>query len=102
LHQNHVGERQVFHWPVFRNPNIPGNSAGDFPDALSRAVSSKQNKSVLLLGILNEYKDGQRQYCLSSVLPSAGVDFPYSLAELSSAAGLKRDLWATLKNRYSV
>lgn len=102
LHQTGGGKRQIFQWPVFRNRNIPGNSAADFRDALSRLVSSEENKSILLLGVLSSYTQEQRQHCLGSVLSSAAVDFSYSLAELSSGAGLKRDLWSVLKDRYLV
>lgn len=102
LHQPEVGSRQMLHWPVFRNVNIPGNSADDFREVLSRKVSLHEDCSVILLGVLGDESDSQRQHCLSSFRPRIGVDFPYSLAELSATPRQKRDLWNALKSCYSV
>jgi hypothetical protein len=102
LHQKDVGKPQMLHWPVFRNPHIPGNSADDFQEVLSRMVGRDENSSIILLGVLSAEQDEQRQYCLKSLLPRVGVDFPHSLAELSAAPGQKRDLWNALKSCYSV
>jgi len=102
LHQREVGERQMLHWPVFRNPHIPGNSANDFREVLSRMVSPHETCSIILLGVLGSEQDEQRQHCLKPFLPQVGVDFPHSLAELSASPGQKRDLWNALKSCYSV
>ena len=102
LHQPVVEKRQMLHWPVFRNPHIPGNSADDFREILSRKVSFHEGCSVILLGVLSEEPDAQRQHCVSAFLPRIGVDFPHSLAELSAAPAQKRDLWNALKSCYSV
>jgi hypothetical protein len=102
LHQSKVGERQMLHWPVFRNPQIPGNSADDFRQVLSSMVSRQQAESIILLGVLGEEQDEQRQHCLKPFMAQVGVDFPHSLAELSASPGQKRDLWNALKSRYLV
>jgi len=102
LHQKEVGKRQMLHWPVFRNPRIPGNSANDFREVLSRMVSPHETCSIILLGVLGSEQNEQRQHCLKPFLSQIGVDFPHSLAELSVSPGQKRDLWNTLKSCYSV
>ncbi len=102
LRQADVGVRQMLHWPVFRNPNIPGNSPDDFREILSRLLSPYQNQSIILLGVLDGEQEEHRQHCLKPVLSRVGVDFPYSLAELSAMPDYKRDLWAALKSLYSL
>lgn len=102
LHPSEVGERRMLHWPVFRNPHIPGNSMEDFRDVLGRMVPPEPDRSILLLGVLSGEQDEHRQRCLMPLLPQVGVDFPFSLAELSATSAHKRDLWSALKTRYSV
>lgn len=102
LRQVNVRNRQMLNWPVFRNPDIPGNSPDDFRQILSRLVSSYQNRSIILLGVLSVAREEQRQYCLKPVLSRVALDFPCSLAELSATPDHKRDLWAALKSRLLV
>lgn len=102
LGQNSVGERQMFCWPVFRNPQIPGSSPDDLQKVLSGLLSPFQDRSVILLGVLNDGPQAQREYCLQSVFSRVGVDFLHSLAELSATPAHKRDLWNALKSCYQV
>jgi len=100
LRQADVGDRQTLNWPVFRNPDIPGNSPDDLREVLSRLLSSYQAQSIILLGVLCGEQEERRQHCLRPVLERVGVDFPYPLAELYSTPHHKRELWAALKSRY--
>lgn len=102
LRQSTVGERFMLHWPVFRNRNIPGNSPEDFQEVLLRLVSIYRDRSVILLGVMSDVQEDQRNRCLKAVAPLVGTDFPFSLAGLSATPGHKRDLWSTLKSRYSI
>jgi len=102
LRQADIAGRKMLRWPVFRNPNVPGSSLDDFREILSRVLSSYQNQSIILLGVLQGEQEDHRQHCLKSFLPRVGVDFSCSLAELSATADHKRDLWASLKSRYSL
>jgi hypothetical protein len=102
LRQAGVKRRHMLHWPVFRNPNIPGNLPDDFREILSRVLSDYQDQSIILLGVLHGEQEKQRQRCLKPALSRVGVDFQYSLAELSATPDHKRDLWAELKSRYSL
>ncbi len=102
LRQSTVGERFMLHWPVFRNRNIPGNSPEDFQEVLSRLLSSYRDRSVILLGVMSDVQEDQRNHCLKALLPLVGTDFPCSLAELSATPSHKRDLWNALKSRYSI
>lgn len=102
LRQAGAERRQILHWPVFRNPNVPGNSLDDFREVLSRLLSSYRDQSIILLGVLHGEQEERRQHCLKPVLPRVGVDFQYSLAQLSATPDYKRDLWAALKSRYSL
>lgn len=100
LGQQKVGSRRMLHWPVFRNPYIPGNSVEDFRDLLARTIRPGDDRSIILLGVMGSSQTEQRQHCLGSLLRHLSVDFPNSLAELSASPGQKRDLWAALKSRY--
>lgn len=100
--QELLGQRQLLQWPVFRNSRIPGNSMNDFKDLLAGLASSAEGGSIILLGVLGDQSEAQRQYCLAPLLPRVKIDFPYSLAELSAAAERKRDLWQVLKSSYSM
>jgi hypothetical protein len=102
LGQSDIGERSVLRWPVFRNPNIPGNSPEDFQQVLSRSLSSCQERSIILLGALSREQQEQREHCLQAALPQVGVDFPCSLAEIAATPAHKRDLWNALKSRYTL
>lgn len=102
LGQSQVENRQVLHWPVFRNPDMPGNSTDDFRDVLAHVLSAQQRGSVILLGVLREEREDHRHYCLEPILSQVGMDFAHSLAGLSTTPGYKRDLWSALKSRYLV
>jgi len=102
LDKGEVDDRRMLHWPVFRNPHIPGNSPEDFRDVLTSVVSGYSERSIILLGVLTEENEEDRQRYLKPVLPRVGVDFPYSLAEISTTPDHKRNLWDALKSYYRV
>lgn len=102
LGQSTIQERLMLHWPVFRNPNIPGNAPNDFQEVLSRLLSSYRDRSVILLGVMTDVQEDQRNHCLKPLLPLVGADFPVSLAGLSATPSHKRDLWSALKSRNSM
>jgi hypothetical protein len=102
LGQSDAGERLVLRWPVFRNPNIPGNSPADFQQVLSRCLAPYPDRSIILLGVLSDEQQDQREHCLQAALPQVEVDFAHSLAEIAATPAHKRDLWNALKSRYSL
>lgn len=102
LHEKEPKQRRMLHWPVFRNPQIPGNSTEDFREVLSRMLAPHDQCSIILLGVMATEPDAQRHYCLQALLARADVDFAHSLAELSASPSQKRDLWHALKSCYAL
>jgi hypothetical protein len=102
LGQEGVTDRRMLHWPVFRNPQIPGNSADDFRGVFEGVLSDVQQGTVILLGVLADQADDHRKYCLKPVFSKGIVDFPHTLAELSTTPDYKRELWRRLKPSFPV
>lgn len=96
-----IGDRepvmQEVHWPVFRNPLVPGNGADGFIAVIQSLVAEFEGKTVILLGLLSGDEVKDRITWLEQTLGRYHVDFPHSLAALATAPALKRELWALLK-----
>lgn len=90
-------EPEYLRWPVFANPLVPGNSFADFSRLLASMVGQFEGCQLILLGVLPELPDEEREPWLAQTLGLPAVDFRQSLAELAAVPAHKRSLWQALK-----
>lgn len=84
-------------WPVFANPLVPGNGFADFTRVLKSLAGEREERRIILLGVLPGSLPADRDSWLASTLGQVAVDFPHTLAELAAVPSYKRALWEQLK-----
>ncbi|MDV3505203.1 2-isopropylmalate synthase [Marinobacter sp. M-5] len=90
-------EPDYLRWPVFANPLVPGNGFADFSRLLASMAGESEGRQLILLGVLPELPDEEREPWLAQTLGRPAVDFRQSLAELAAVPAHKRSLWQALK-----
>jgi hypothetical protein len=90
-------EADYLRWPVFANPLVPGNGFADFSRLLASMAVESEGRQLILLGVLPELPDEEREPWLAQTLGRPAVDFRQSLAELAAVPAHKRSLWQALK-----
>lgn len=99
LGETRIEKGPELRWPVFGNPRVPGNSAGDFRDTLRSLGRDFGARKTVLLGVLKEdLPSSERSVLLDGAVGSSVLDFPYALAELAAVPAHKRELWQQLKS----
>lgn len=84
-------------WPVFNNVLVPGNDQAGFVRVVSEQCRDFSDRQLVLLGVMPDADGEERKLLLSSIPGQPFVDFPSSLAALSTDPNAKRSLWQLLK-----
>lgn len=88
---------EYLRWPVFANPLVPGNGFGDFSRLLASMADRRDGRRLILLGVLADHLEQDRDSWLAGTLGSPAVDFAHTLSELAAVPDYKRALWRELK-----
>ncbi|UZD66807.1 hypothetical protein [Marinobacter sp. AN1] len=91
---------ETLRWPVFNNPEVPGNDAAGAAEVLASMVQGFATTRQLWLGIEPEDLSPEATRLLRLLvapLGDAAVSFPRSLTALSSEPDSKRQLWQALR-----
>lgn len=86
-------QRHEIRWPVFGNARIAGNDRAGLVALLTGLAKEFSGRRLVVLGIPQVGEDW-----MGDVLPDVVVNFPISLAAMSTDPTAKRDLWHQLSS----
>lgn len=88
---------RTIHWPVFGNPQVPGNDSEGLRMLLNDIGQQFAGKTLVTLGLLPEQPADQRATWLGHTVGAPQVELPYGLAAMATDPERKRALWLRLK-----